>query len=585
MAIFDYQGSQNKSLISDALTLNAYSTELAGFTLDKSFQQRSEESGWKVLNAEDLSYTGAFDQHNIFSGENAFYWSAQVNVFGKYNEAGELVSIGVCYWGTGDVKDSPNADANTQQDGLHDILIALSSEFTESYVSNAFGDLLSCVARFATENGLTGKDVLFSGMSLGGMAVNSTAMASANNEWDGFYEDANYIAISSPVQNTADDKVLNLGCENDPVYRAMEGTTVNFPDSLFVHDKPLESCVNNLVIFNDYYASEDFTIFSIAGQMWGAWAGHDAVNYVEGLQSVLNSIYYNFTDKDSTVIVSRMSDEMRATTWVKDLNHFAEAHEGPTFILGSEKADLIEGGKGMDYLEGFGGNDIFRDAGGFNAIDGGAGYDLFDLQGEISKTSIAHLGGGTLAIKGADGGVTIMNNVEAIKETYWFLFQDKYITYDVTSEGLAVDGKIALNYANSVHGSEQKSSEIFAPENGGFYTNQTSWLVGTGQDTTMHGSTSSDVFVCQGGNDTIYTHGGDDTILFASENIGNNTVYGFGKDDKLAFMGNKEITANGNYLDYLTECEEGVQFTCDGGSVLLVGLTLDQVHESQFVLA
>ncbi|QHM77734.1 Lipase [Mixta theicola] len=584
MAIFDYQNKNDIALINDALTLNAYSTELAGFTLDTSFQQRAAESGWKVLSAQDLSYSGSFDQHNIFNGETLFYWSAQVNVFGKYNDAGDLVSIGVCYWGTGDVKGVPGEQLNTMTDSLHDILIALESEFSETYVSNAFGNLLSCVARLATENGLSGKDVIFSGMSLGGMAVNSTAMASANNAWDGFYEDSSYIAISSPVQNTYDDKVLNIGCENDPVYRALEGTSINFPGTFFEHDKPLDTCVNNLVIFNDYYGSEDFTILSIAGQTWGAWAGHDAVNYIEGLQSILNSLTYQITNRDSTVIVSRMSDEMREKTWVTDLNRFAEPHEGPTFIFGSDKADLIAGGKGMDYLEGFAGDDSFRDAGGFNLIDGGAGYDLFDLQGEISKTSIAQLADGILAIKGADGGITLLHDVEAIKETYWFLW-DNYLTYEVTNEGLTLDGKLSLTYANTVHASTERSGEIFAPENGGFYVDQTSWLVGSAQDTVMHGSHSSDVFICQQGDDIIYTNGGDDIILLTGNDIGNKTVYGFGQDDKLAFMVNAQTTANGNYLDYLSQCEDGVQFTCDAGSVTLVGVTLDQLHESQFVLA
>lgn len=581
MSIFAYRDFDEKLLMKDVLTMLRLTNEIfAG--KDTGFQQAAEETGWKILNGNDIGFDGLSGSHDEFYGEVLALLTSQVNILGKYDHNGKLTGIGINFWGTGGASDDEFGWLHLLLDGAVDIGVALGeSGISNGYILTAFNKLLTRVAEFAEENGLTGHDVIVTGHSMGGMGVNSMASASNLGSWGGFYEDAAYVATASPTQNQLDDKVLNLGLENDPVYRVLEGDDL-VSESLVVHDKPLPTCANNLVAFNDYYTENDF--YSLLNL--GGWAnGHGMEWYINAFETLLKSNFYHFTDLNSTIITAQLSDEKRETTWVKDLNYNAQPHDGPTFILGSEKADLIEGGKGMDYLEGFGGNDIFRDAGGFNVIDGGAGHDLFDLQGEISKTSIAHLGGGTLAIKGADGGVTIMNNVEAIKETYWFLFQDKYITYDVTSEGLAVNGNVALNYANAVYGSEQHSSEIFAPENGGFYTNHTSWLVGTGQDTTMHGSTSSDVFVCREGNDTIYTHGGDDTILFASENIGHNTVYGFGKDDKLAFMGSKEITANGNYLDYLSQGDDGVLFSYEGGSVTLVGLTLDQVHESQFVLA
>ncbi|QCT19304.1 polyurethanase [Jejubacter calystegiae] len=585
MSIFDYKEKQDKTVINDALIINAYSTELSGFTLETSFEKMASDAGWKILSAEDIGYSGSCDRYDIFSGEQDFYWSAQVNIFGKYDDAGNLISLGVCYWGTGDVIDSPTNSENTQMDTIHDLLTTIDG-FANTYVENAFGELLSTLANYAIKNGLGGEDVLFSGMSLGGMAVNSTAMASANGAWNSFYENADYIAISSPVQNTFDDKVLNIGCENDPVYRVLDGTHITFPDSLLAHDTPQETCVNNLVMFNDFYAASDFTIFSIAGMMWGTWAGHNAADYVEGLKTVLSSQTYNFTDRDSTVIVSRMSDEMREKTWVEDLNRFADPHHGPTFILGSEKADLISGGAGIDYLEGFTGDDTFRDAGSSNIIFGGDGYDLFDLQSEISKTSVAQSVTGMTFIKGADGGITLLQDVEAIRETYWEWFQTRTITYEITCRGLEVDGNVALGYANAVHGSMTgQASEIFAPQDGGFYTNTTSWLFSYNGDTIMHGSTTDDVFICGIGNDQMYANGGSDTFLFASDNFGHNAIYGFGSDDQIVILANKETTANSNWLDYLSEDSDGLMFSCGESSISLVGLSLDQVHENQFVLA
>ncbi|MGD8108533.1 hypothetical protein ACQE32_18095 [Pantoea sp. FN0302] len=146
--------------------------------------------------------------------------------------------------------------------------------------------------------------------------------------------------------------------------------------------------------------------------------------------------------------------------------------------------------------------------------------------------------------KGADGGVSVLYGVEAIKETYWNWFEYKDLTYSVTSNGLALDGKHALDYADAVHGDQSGS-----------------------------------------GNDIMYANGGNDTVMFAGDSVGDNVIYRFDQDDKLVILGNKEINANGNYLDYLSECDDGLLFTCGDSSISLVGLTLDQVHESQFVLA
>ncbi|MCE6982948.1 polyurethanase, partial [Pseudomonas frederiksbergensis] len=96
---------------------------------------------------------------------------------------------------------------------------------------------------------------------------------------------------------------------------------------------------------------------------------HLPTAYGDGLGRVLDSKFYAWTAKDSTIVVSNLSDVTRGSTWVEDLNRNAETHTGSTFIIGSEAGDLIHGGHGNDYLEGRGGNDTFRDDGGYNLID------------------------------------------------------------------------------------------------------------------------------------------------------------------------------------------------------------------------
>ncbi|MFP3700259.1 hypothetical protein SB758_32805, partial [Burkholderia sp. SIMBA_013] len=95
------------------------------------------------------------------------------------------------------------------------------------------------------------------------------------------------------------------------------------------------------------------------------WLSHLPTGYGDGLSRVLESKFYDFTSKDSTIVVANLSDPARASTWVQDLNRNAETHKGSTFIIGSDGNDLIQGGSGNDYLEGRAGNDTFRDSGGY----------------------------------------------------------------------------------------------------------------------------------------------------------------------------------------------------------------------------
>ncbi|QCT19305.1 polyurethanase [Jejubacter calystegiae] len=582
MSFFEYRDFEQRTLANDYISILQSTTNLfTGSDIDINANQ--ENFTWKILSGEDIGYSGLSGSHDEFYGEVLALLTSQVNILGKYDDNGKLVGLGINFWGTGAAADDPLGWLHLLVDGAVDIAIGLGeSGLSNGYILTAFNNLLTHVAEFATENGLTGRDVLITGHSMGGMGVNSMAAASSQGAWGGFYESSAYIGSASPTQNQLDDKVLNIGLENDPVFRVLEGDDITW-DSALAHDKSLPGCSNNLIAFNDYYTQGHiFSLLNVTDWQYG----HDMNWYINAVNTIMNSASYNYMDLDSTIITAQLSDELRTTTWVEDINHDARSHTGPTFILGSEKADLISGGAGIDYLEGFTGDDTFRDAGSSNIIFGGDGYDLFDLQSEISKTSVAQSVTGMTFIKGADGGITLLQDVEAIRETYWEWFQTRTITYEITCRGLEVDDNVALGYANAVHGSMTgQASEIFAPQDGGFYTNTTSWLFSYNGDTIMHGSTTDDVFICGIGNDQMYANGGSDTFLFASDNFGHNAIYGFGSDDQIVILANKETTANSSWLDYLSEDSDGLMFSCGESSVSLVGLSLDQVHENQFVLA
>lgn len=165
---------------------------------------------------------------------------------------------------------------------------------------------------------------MISGHSLGGLGVNSVAELSANN-WGGFFKDANYIAFASPTQSSTGNNVLNIGYENDPVFRVLDGTTFSSA-SMGKHDKPHDSTTDNIVNFNDHYAStaQNLVPFSIINPL--SWSAHSSLGYADGLNRVIDSKFYNLTDKDSTIIVSNLEQASRGKTWVEDLAQRRAAH-------------------------------------------------------------------------------------------------------------------------------------------------------------------------------------------------------------------------------------------------------------------
>lgn len=582
MAVFSYKDFDEKALMEDVNALNAYVFEAfdPDTVIDEKFDSYSERLGWKVLSAEDIGYHGTEGEFAEFWGENIFLHTAQVNIFGKYDAEGKLISVGINFWGTGGGGDSLGGWLHLAADGLIDIAVGvLPDGVSNGYIYTAFNQLLTCVAEFSQANGLTGRDVIVSGHSMGGMGVNSMAAGSSLGLWDGFYESSAYVATASPTQNKLDDKVLNIGTENDPVFRVLEGDSLSW-DTLTVHDRPQDTCTNNLVSFNDYYTTDPF--YSIANL--GMWAqGHAGEWYERVIKATMNSDLYSLTNRDSTIIVAHLSDEMRTSTWVQDLNHNALQHYGPTFIIGSDKADLIAGGNGMDYLDGDAGDDTFRDAGGYNVILGGEGTDTYQIHGSTTDNSFARDNMGNLYVKDPSGGITILNSVEQIQGGFWNWFHWDELTYQVTETGLSWSTGFEA-YHPTYSASAGKDSVVIAESPTA--ANQTSWLFGDRGNDELHGTQFDDVFLAGMGNDVMYSNGGKDSFLMMNDNFGHNTIYGFDTDDTLIFLGNSTAGNTPYYRDFLSVSGNDCIFTLNAhSSVTLVGVSLDQLQEHQFALA
>lgn len=601
MSVFDYKNytsSESKNLFNDAMALTQY--KIGG--------------SWAPINANQLGYHGPVDLQGIFTGRGAAP-TADALVMGKY-EDGNLIGIGISFRGTG----VGGTLRDVAGDNISNAMIATSENYAKDYIKHAFDDLLSDIASYAQLHKLSGNQVLITGHSQGGAGVNSLAGLSANN-WGGFYKDSNYVAFASPTQSPG-TQVLNIGYENDPVFRVLDGTIFNYITASGIHDKPQLSATNNIVSFNDKYVSlQDNSwagnlglvlgsaatvlapttsgllgeIAKVTSALFGqqsitnldSWKAHYIEEYANGLNRLIDSEFYDLTHKDSTIIISNLSDGKRADTWVGDLNKFAEKHTGSTFIIGSTYNDLLKGGSGNDYIEGGGGDDTFRDGGGYNILLGGDGLNTIQLQKSVKDFSFANDGNGALYIKDAYGGISMALDIETLTSIesksidVWVPFLGNFsidrtvsVTYHLTDKGLR-NGDDFTQYASSVKG-DADNNVIKAGAPG-------DWLFGQAGNDRLLGGKGNDHFIGGTGNDRIVSGGGYDTFLFYDK-FGNDTIEGFTIGDKLVFQGIEDIGINYDYHSYASTDHGDTLLSFGADSVRLVGVGLDQLSSENVII-
>ncbi len=539
---------------------------------EKLAREAVEKAGWSPISAQQLGYAGKVDQRGTFFGEKPGYESAQVEILGKYNPDGQLNAIGIGFRGTSGPRESLITDSIG--DAISDLLAAIGpADYAKNYTGNAFDVLLGKVAAFAAGQGLAGKDVLVSGHSLGGLAVNSLADLSGDH-WSGFYRDARYIAFASPTQSETTANVLNIGYENDPVFRALNGSDFSL-SSLGVHDAHQPSATNNIVSFNDHYASTAWNLmpFSIANV--STWVTHLPSGYESGMNRIVDSAFYDLTHKDSTIVVANLSNPARENTWVQDLNRNAEKHTGSTLIIGSDGNDLIQGGRGNDFLEGRDGNDTFRDSGGYNIILGGKGVNTLDLQQSLNRVDVVNDGQGTLYLRDSHGGITMARDISLLvsDEPGW-LGLSKSVSHRVADDGLWA-GTSRTDYTHSVNAGPGDST-LKAGEQG-------HWLLGQGSNDHLIGSAGNDVFIGGAGNDLLESVGGTNTFIF-SGHFGHDTVLGYQPADSLVFLG-VEGGHEADYRAHATASGQDTVLSFGSDSVTLVGVGLASLAGADIVIA
>ncbi|MGF6113519.1 polyurethane esterase [Pseudomonas frederiksbergensis] len=567
MGLFDYKnaGSEaGKALYSDAIALTLYAYTPTGKPLPA--------TGWAPIGASALGYKGTVDAKGSFFGEKDGFTSAEAEVLGKYDAAGKLIGLGVAFRGTGGLGYS-----DTFGDIKNNLLAAIGPvDYAKNYAKSAFDTLLKDVAAFAIAHGLSAKDVLISGHSLGGLGVNSLAELSGDN-WGGFFKDANYVAFASPTQSVATN-VLNIGYENDPVFRALDGTTFS-SGSVGKHDGYQASATNNIVNFNDHYAStaQNLAPFSILNPL--SWSAHGSLGYADGLNRVIGSSFYDLTSKDSTLIVSNLALDSRGKTWVEDLGRSGEPHTGSTFIIGTDSNDLLKGGAGNDFIEGRAGDDRFRDDGGYNILLGGKGSNTFELQKPLQNFSFANDGDGTLYVRDAYGGISLTRDIGALvskESSGWWGMTSKEITYSVSANGL-LNGSELTHYNHSLNG-DAYGNTLAATVDG-------DWLFGNAGDDLLRSDKSHVTFVGGAGNDVMHASGaGNNTFLFSGA-FGFDTINGYQGSDKLVFMGVQGAGQGYDYKQHASQSGHDTVLKIGDFAVTLVGVGLDNLSASGFTFA
>jgi Repeat of unknown function (DUF5648)/RTX calcium-binding nonapeptide repeat (4 copies) len=228
-----------------------------------------------------------------------------------------------------------------------------------------------------------GAGFAFTGASLGGGATNLMADI-AGSQFSGRFAAATFVGFASPIIKTAAG-ILNIGFENDPVYKAINGYA-DFPSSL-----------DNLVLATSKYMAGNYDGLHPID----AYAHSAALGFV-ALGRVAQSVFYDFMTPDSVLIFDANAGLVQDVTPGRE--------NTGAFYLGENVADSIAGRNGNDFFEGLGGNDT---------IDGGLGVDTAGYTGLRSQYQITALPNGSLNVtdlrSGSPDGTDTLSNVELLQ--------------------------------------------------------------------------------------------------------------------------------------------------------------------------
>lgn len=482
------------------------------------------------------------------------YSGPQLTLVEQRDASGSVIGLGVVFIGT----NSPV-----------DVLDYL--QLNTGELSASMEPVLELVKAYAQSLGLDGSDVLVTGYSLGAGYTNLMAEY-ADTLADGFFAGSDYIAHETPLIYDDNERVLNIGYENDVVFRAA-GDHETFFEALAAADPLLSnpdtsyaSTTDNFVIFDGSYAFADITlavdsILNVVGSWWAHVGGVTA----DAIARVGESSFYEFTGRDSVVVVSNLDADLRGAVWVEDKASPTSNHFGaPSFVIGTDHGDLLGDGSGNDWIDGGKGNDRIRVSEGYNRVDGGEGYDTLRLDGRPGEYDVYRLNDGSMGFVSADG-VSIAENVEDVEFTWtgplgliettadysikwnrleddrWSLFQwgDQDIAYGSAAQGSAENDRLSGNVVFGHDGNDRLTGTSGADLLiGGEGMDRLKG--GAGADR-LYGGEDADRLIGDSNGDVLNGGHGDDVFVFTSAATGTIVVEDFNaaanEDDHLLLIG------------------------------------------------
>jgi Ca2+-binding RTX toxin-like protein len=276
----------------------------------------------------------------------------------------------------------------------------------------------------------------------------------AGSAFGGRFAAATFVGFASPIISTAAG-ILNLGVENDPIYKAINGYA-DFPSSL-----------DNLVLATSEYMAGNYDGFHPLD-----FDAHSSGLGFAALGQLAQSKFYEFMTPDSVVIFDAN------VGLVQDVTPGRE--NTGAFYLGENVADSIAGRNGNDFLEGFGGDDILFGNSGTDALDGGGGIDML-LGGTGNDTMTGGIGNDVYWLNEI-GDLIVENSGEGTDAVNVFV------------SGYTLTDNVEVGWLVAAGGGT---------------------LTGNGLDNMLHGSAGADVLNGASGMDTLNGYGGNDTFVFA----------------------------------------------------------------------
>ena len=435
------------------------------------------------------------------------YSGPQAQIMQQTDAAGQVTRLSIAFNGTNSPVDLP------------DYL-----QLNSGDIAPNMAPLLVALSRYAIAHGVAAENVIVTGYSLGAAYANIMAKY-GDTLADGFFANSNYVAFEVPYTYEGQDRVLNVGYENDVVHRAV----ADYPslDSALAHtpgllgqDPALTSATDNFVLFDDDYASPlwssaPFALYNIPG----GWSAHFLGITTDAVERVTQSAFYDYTARESLVIVSNLSEPTRLTTWVEDVRRPSDGHDhvGDTaFLIGSAYADRLRGNVGNDYIDGMAGDDTIRPGGGQNRVEGGAGRDTLELAGTMRDWTVSHLADGSTAFFSPSYGLDIVTGVENVT------FLDAGVLQMGRSYSIEADRLEDLTYGGILEWLDQDVAYTEARQGTsghdalggtrvfGLAGNDT--ITGTAASDLLYGGAGGDVLDGRAGNDWIYGGEGNDTL-------------------------------------------------------------------------